>query len=373
MRRDRDMDPEPTVTDLPHALATGLKNEAAALGFAAAGITRLRPSEHGDFFRQWLAEGRHAGMAWLARDAAVDRRCDPGSAWPGLRCALVVADDYRKGPHERAVGPSAGIVARYARGRDYHNVIRPKLFRLLRWLEEETGREMPEARVYVDTGPVLERELARRAGLGWFGRNTMLIHPRRGSYFFLGCLLLPLDLPEDDSFDADHCGTCNACVEACPTGALLGRNEQGAPGLDANRCISYLTIEHRDAIPESLRPLMSNRIFGCDICQEVCPWNGSVQIRHNGGGKASGDTAPGHGAALLDLMETDETGWDDLSRGSAVRRARRPGFLRNVAVALGNWRSPLAVSVLTAALQDPEPLVRQHAAWALERIRGSSC
>ncbi|HUH12480.1 MAG TPA: tRNA epoxyqueuosine(34) reductase QueG, partial [Longimicrobiales bacterium] len=165
------------------------------------------------------------------------------------------------------------MIARYARGRDYHKVVKKKLLELLRWLEGEVGRELPLARAYVDTGPVLERELARRAGLGWFGRSTMLIHPRRGSYFFLGSLLTELELEPSAPFEADHCGTCNACVEACPTGALLGRDASGAPVIDATRCISYLTIEQKGPIPPELRPLMGNRVYGCDICQEVCPWN----------------------------------------------------------------------------------------------------
>lgn len=360
------------MSDSPAGLAAALKDAAAGLGFAAAGITSLRPSDHADHFRIWLADGHHANMAWLARGDAVERRCDPRAAWPELRSALVIADDYLVDPREQAPGPSRGIVARYARGRDYHNVIKPKLLRLLRWLENETGRRMPEARVYVDTGPVLERELARRAGLGWFGRNTMLIHPRRGSYFFLGCLLLPLDLPEDEPFIADHCGTCNACIDACPTDALLGRNDQGAPVLDANRCISYLTIEHRDTIPADLRPLMSNRIFGCDICQEVCPWNGSVRIRHNGDGKTAGRGTSGHARELVELLGMSEAEWEDLSRGSAIRRAGRSGFLRSVAVALGNGGARSALQVLESALDDPDPTVRDHAAWALERIESQS-
>ncbi|MFW6202003.1 MAG: tRNA epoxyqueuosine(34) reductase QueG, partial [Gemmatimonadota bacterium] len=308
--------------------------------------------------------------------------------------------------------PSRGVVARYARGRDYHRVVKKKLLRLLRAIEDELGRELPAARAYVDTGPVLERELARRAGIGWFGRNTMLIDPRRGSYFFLGTLLLELELEHDEPFDDDRCGSCRACLDACPTGALLGRDEAGAPVIDATRCISYLTIEHRGPIPRELRPLIGNRIFGCDICQEVCPWNsprfvemtaerdyvsypapgaGGVSERPGSGagsgavaGAGSGGAAPGTDSGsetrtevpgttaptLLELMRMDEADWDRFSRGRAIRRAKRAGFLRNVAVALGNWGSAEAVPVLVKALGDPEPLVRGHAAWALGRIGG---
>jgi epoxyqueuosine reductase len=195
----------------------------------------------------------------------------------------------------------------------------------------------------------------------------MLIHPRRGSYFFLGTLLLELELEHDAPFTENRCGSCTACVEACPTGALLGRDEAGAPVIDATRCIAYLTIEQRGAIPRELRPLIGNRIFGCDICQEVCPWNGGkfVQLTRER------DLLPREGMSgpeLIRLMGMTEESWDRFSQGSPVRRAKRAGFLRNVAVALGNWGAAEAVMVLVRALGDEEPLVRGHAAWALGRI-----
>ncbi|HEX7089882.1 MAG TPA: tRNA epoxyqueuosine(34) reductase QueG [Longimicrobiales bacterium] len=382
-------------------LAARLKARALELGFDRAGIAAVKPSEHAAFYRAWLAAGRHGTMHYLARPDAVERRLDPQAAWPELRSALVVAQHYDpEGDDDAAADPARAVVARYARGRDYHKVIKPKLLSLLRWLEAEVGRELPAARAYVDTGPVLERELARRAGLGWFGRNTMLIHPRRGSYFFIGTLLVEVELEPDAPFEEDRCGTCNACVDACPTGALLGRDADGAPVIDATRCISYLTIELRGPIPRELRPLIGNRVFGCDVCQEVCPWNsekfvgigvrgdararaGDSPARLLGGsdsasGSDSGRHAPGTGAGtltgagtelrLVDLMGMDEAAWDAFSRGSAIRRAKRAGFLRNVAVALGNWGAPEAVPALVRALEDPEPLVRGHAAWALGRI-----
>jgi epoxyqueuosine reductase len=218
--------------------------ETARLGFDLAGITDVRPSDHTAFYRAWLDAGRHGSMDYLARPDAVGARLDPAAAFTGLRSAIVVGLNYC--PEEASPGGDAGgdaargVIARYARGRDYHKVMKKKLLALLSWLEAEVGRELPLARAYVDTGPVLERELARRAGLGWFGRSTMLINPKRGSYFFLGTLLTELELEPDAPFEADHCGTCNACVEACPTGALLGRDESGAPVIDATRCISYL-------------------------------------------------------------------------------------------------------------------------------------
>jgi epoxyqueuosine reductase len=375
-------------------LAAAIRAEALRLGFDAVGIAAVRPSDHAAFYRAWLDAGHHGSMTYLAREDAVERRLDPR----GFRSAIVVAlnywtpdaydeaggDDVVTNTSSHAPDPSRGIIARYARGRDYHKVIKSKLMALLRWLEAELGRELPLARAYVDTGPVLERDLAQRAGLGWFGRNTMILHPQRGSYFFLGSLLVDIELAADAPFERDHCGTCNACVSACPTGALLGRDENGAPVMDATRCISYLTIENRGPIPRELRPLIGNRVFGCDICQERCPF--TIRFSQSTSEPAFAARAPGEppfgvqlepGASwshpgtdspsLIALLEMalDEAAWDAFSRGSAVRRAGRAGFARNVCVALGNWGSADAVPVLTSALSDPEPQVRGHAAWAL--------
>ena len=353
-------------------------------GFDAAGIAEIRPSDHAAFYRAWLAAGRHGSMDYLAREDAVAARLDPAERWNGVRSALVVAQHYDTDVDDGENDASRGVIARYARGRDYHRVVKKKLLAVLRDIEREAGRELPLARAYVDTGPVLERELARRAGLGWQARNTMLIHPRRGSYFFLGTLLLELDLEPDAPFERDHCGTCNACVEACPTGALLGRDENGAPIMDARLCISYLTIENRGPIPRGLRPLLGNRVFGCDICQEVCPFTrkfswpsseprfasrGPVEPPAGVEPLSSDGCHPGTKApSLIDLMSMDEDGWEAFSRGSALRRAGRAGFLRNVAVALGNWGSPDAVPVLSSALFEPDPLVRAHSVWALGEI-----
>jgi epoxyqueuosine reductase len=366
--------------------AAAVKRHALAAGFDIVGVTRPRASDHAEFYKAWLAAGRHGEMAYLARADAVQRRLDPTASWPQLKSAVVVGLDYccTDSVAEAEEDPSRGVIARYARGRDYHKVIKKKLLELLERLEADAGCELPAARAYVDTGPVLERELARRAGLGWFGRNTMLIDPRRGSYFFLATLLVELELEADAPFAADHCGRCNACVEACPTGALLGRDENGAPVIDATRCISYLTIEQRGPIARELRPLIGNRVFGCDICQEVCPFprkfstpaaDPSFASRGPGEPPLGVERLPSDGwhpgtrsPSLIDLMSMDEAGWEALSRGSALRRAGRPGFLRNVAIGLGNWGSPEAVPVLSAALSDTDPLVRGHAVWALGEI-----
>lgn len=366
-------------------LSVSIRRHAIEAGFDAVGITSLRPSDHAQFYERWIAAGHHGSMHYLARADAVASRADPSATWPGLSSAIVVTLNYAP-PVDDAAPAQAGVIARYARGRDYHRVVKKKLLALLGRIEADIGRDLPVARAYVDTGPVFERELARRAGLGWFGRNTMLIHPKRGSYFFLGVLFVDIELEDDAPFEHDYCGSCNACVDACPTGALLGRDADGAPVIDATRCISYLTIESRGPIPRALRPLIGNRVFGCDICQEVCPFTrkfsepGSERdfTARGPGEPPAGVTAsagsrtsshPGTDAPpLIELMALDDAAWDEFSRGSALRRAGRAGFLRNVAVALGNWGSSEAVPVLAAALSDKEPIVRGHAAWALGRI-----
>ncbi len=378
--------------------AARVREIALQAGFDAAGIARIEPSEHAAFYRAWLDHGMHADMHYLARPDAVEARLDPATRFRELRSALVVAMHYAPESDGAESDPSRGVIARYARGRDYHRVMKKRLLGVLATIEKELGRELPAARAYVDTGPVLERELARRAGLGWFGRNTMLIHPRRGSWFFLGSLLLELDLEPDAPFEREHCGTCNACVEACPTGALLGRDATGAPVIDARLCISYLTIENRGPIPRELRAKIGNRVFGCDVCGEVCPWN-----RVDGDGDGEGERVHGDGygegavrgssrsrrrrglpvisdfrvegweaPSLVALMRMTFDEWDAWTRGKALRRAGYAGFRRNVAVALGNWGDEAAVPVLVAALGVADPLVRGHAAWALGRIGSAS-
>ena len=400
---------DPTPHPTPQEVAARLKALARGEGFDPVGITLPSPSRHGAFLRSWVEEGRHGTMDYMARPDALERRGDPRRSVPEARSALVVAHGYFQEDPEGVPGdPFRGVIARYARGRDYHRVLKKGLDRVHRKLEEELGRSVV-GRSYVDTGPLLERELGERAGLGWFGRNTMLIHPRRGSYFFLGVLLLELEAEPDEPLGRDHCGSCRACLDACPTGALLGRDETGAPVMDATRCISYLTIENRGPIPRELRPLMGNRVYGCDICQEACPFNvrfaepaaepgyaargpgeRPVGVEPLAGPDVSAETGssdhPGPGGrpvhpgtdapSLVALLEMAlyEEGWEAFSRGSAIRRAGRAGFARNVCVALGNWLAavdrpdPAVVELLVRALADPEPLVRGHAAWALGRV-----
>ena len=348
--------------------------EARALGFDMAGIVTRGDSRHMAHFIEWVDSGLHGKMAYLARADALHRRGALDRTLPGFQSALVVAHSYAdRDPATSPGDPSRAIVARYARGRDYHHVVSDKLDLLANRLED-LARHPFRRRAYVDTGPILERELAMRAGLGWFGKNTMLIHPRRGSYFFLGALLTDLPLQPSTPFQEDHCGSCRRCLDACPTGALLGRDESGAPVMDATRCISYLTIELKGPIPRELRPAIGNRVFGCDICQEVCPWNEKF-------------SAPSDEPAYSARTELDNPSLIDLATrlldmsgkaflrefsDSPVSRARRNGLLRNVCVALGNWGGEEAVPVLGRAARDRSDLVREHARWALGRIGGRS-
>ena len=346
----------------PHDVTERIRHRAREVGFGAVGIAPVHASAYGDAYERWIGEGMHGEMAYLAREDAVAKRRDPAVLVPGARSAVVVAMEYFNTDAAPAE-PSRGIVARYARNHDYHELMKERLIALQDWINAEL---LPvHGRAYVDTGAVLERELASRAGLGWFGRNTMLIQPRRGSYWFLGVVLLDVELAYDPPFAAEHCGTCQACVSACPTGALLGRDETGAPRMDARRCISYLTIELRGPIPRELRPLIGNRIYGCDICQEVCPWNSFATPSSEEAFLAREGL---DGPSLIEWMTMTQEEFSARFKGSPIKRAKRRGLLRNVAVALGNWGSPEAVPALAVALNDEEPLVRGHAAWALGRI-----
>lgn len=349
----------------PREVTERIRQKAREMGFGAVGFAPAHASAYGDAYERWIGQGMHGEMAYLAREDAVARRRDPAVLVPGARSAVVVAMEYFNPDADPATpaDPSRGIVARYARNLDYHELIKDRLIALQDWINHEL---LPvHGRAYVDTGAVLERELAQRAGLGWFGRNTMLIQPRRGSYWFLGAILLDVELAYDAPFAKDHCGSCGACVDACPTGALLGRDASGAPRMDARRCISYLTIELRGPIPRELRPMIGNRVYGCDICQEVCPWNSFATPSSE---KAFLAREGLDGPSLIEWMTMTQEEFSARFKGSPIKRAKRRGLLRNVAVALGNWGSPEAVPALAVALNDDEPLVRGHAAWALGRI-----
>lgn len=352
----------------PTALSHRIRTRALEAGFDAVGIAPLRLSDHAAAYRRWIDSGYAGTMGYLGREDAIAKRIDPSLVVPGARSAVVVAVHYATEGDEAGTAPSRGVFARYARNDDYHELLKPRLIDLQDWINREL---VPVGgRAYVDTGPVLERELAARAGLGWFGKNTMLIRPQSGSYFFLGVVLLDVELEYDPEFTDEFCGTCTRCLGACPTDALLGRDAAGAALMDARRCISYLTIELKGPIPRPLRPLIGNRIYGCDICQEVCPYNRSkfVQITK----EPAFWPRPGvHGEELVELMALSQEDFSKRFKKSPVKRAKRRGLLRNVAIGLGNWGSPEAVPVLISALADAEPLIRGHAAWALGQIASS--
>ena len=340
---------------------TALLDAAREQGFELAGIAPATPAETAAAYHEWLRDGHAGEMHYLTRDPG--RRADPRKVWPQAASILVVGLPYRASePLQDAWDdPTRGRIARYAMGDDYHDVIAEKLRNVLRRAREIGGPEV-EGRAYVDTGPLLERDLAARAGLGWWGKNTCILHRDAGSYFFLGALLLNVEVAPDSATSA-HCGTCRACLDACPTGAFLGPYV-----LDARRCISYLTIELRGPIPRELRPLVGNWIFGCDRCQEVCPWNGKAPLAvETAFAPRSGLEAP----ELIPLLDMTQEAFSTTFRRSAVKRARRRGFLRNVCVALGNSGDPAAVPALAGALCHEEPLVRGHAAWALGRLGGT--
>jgi epoxyqueuosine reductase len=345
------------------ALSTRIKAVAMDLGFDLVGITSAAPLAQGGRLRAWVAQGFAGEMGYMSRD--VEKRIDPARVLPAARSIIVVGMNYYT-PFETVAAagetPGRGWLARYSWGQDYHDVLGRKLEALVARIRAIDGADL-QARWYVDTGPILERELAWRAGLGWPGKNTNLLNRRLGSWLLLGAILLDRELAYDAPATA-HCGTCTRCLVACPTGALV------APGvLDARRCISYLTIELRGPIPPALRHLMGTHIFGCDICQAVCPWNRRPPASTEAAFlPRAGFAAP----ELLPLLRLSDAEFRQRFRGSPVKRAKRRGLLRNVAVALGNLRDVRSLQALREAMADAEPLIRGHAAWALGRIGGST-
>ncbi|MBX3131865.1 MAG: tRNA epoxyqueuosine(34) reductase QueG [Gemmatimonadaceae bacterium] len=305
------------------ALEPRLKAQALGLGFDLVGIAALGPVATAPQFRNWLDAGFHGEMDYLARGAEL--RNDTTRPAPGMRSAVVVALDYGgKQPD--------GPVARYARGADYHRVMWDRLDELLAWVRAGCGSNIG-GRAYVDTGPILERDLAQRAGLGWTGKNTMLINPKVGSFFFLGALFLDVALEPDLPFEEDHCGSCTRCLDACPTQAFVAPQV-----MDARRCISYLTIESREAIPAEFHAAVGEHLYGCDVCQDVCPWN--VKFAREQGDAALAPRAPIEGrnaAELADwLLALDDVGYREAFRGSAMKRAKLSGLQRNAALVRAN-------------------------------------
>jgi epoxyqueuosine reductase len=344
----------------PHEQADAVRERAHALGFDLVGFASTEPFDREcELILGSLTQGRLEGMAWMT-PARVRLSCDPEALLAGARTIVALGTAYAHAERDQPEkGSLVGRVARYARGRDYHDVIPPKLRALAGEIAAACGPET-RCRAFVDTGPLVDRAAADRAGLGFVGKNTCVLTGPHGSYVFLSAILTTAPLPPDSVAPRD-CGSCRACIDACPTGALLGPGE-----LDARRCISYLTIEHRGPIPRELRAGIGDWIFGCDVCQEVCPWNRARPLG------VHGEHAPSEGAGatldLADLLALDDAGFRDRFRGTPLTRAKRRGLLRNAAVALGNARDPHAIPALVQALTDAEPLVRGHAAWALGQI-----
>jgi epoxyqueuosine reductase len=352
------------------SLEEQIKEQAHTLGFELAGIAPAAPADGFAHLRDWLAAGFAGEMAYMERHAEARRH--PAAVLPEVRSVVMVAMNYAASEgrtSQLAPGEPAGMqaprslaarVARYARGSDYHDVLRQRLKRLLAWIQQQ--RPGCRGRGVVDTAPLLERDFARRAGLGWFGKNTMLLNKRLGSYFFLGALLLDLELKPDPPHETSHCGSCTACLDACPTQAFVGPYQ-----LDSRRCISYLTIELRGPVPAELREGMGEWLFGCDVCQEVCPWNRKASASREPAFEPRPDLEVVDPAELLGLTEEE---FRQRFRGTALMRAKRRGLLRNAALVLGNQGARTALPVLQRALNDPEPLVREAAAWAIARITG---
>jgi epoxyqueuosine reductase len=339
------------------AIAEGLKRRARAEGFEAV---RIAPAaglpEAARRLRAFIAAGHHGSMEWMAETEA--RRGNPLALWPAARSAIMLALSYgpEDDPLARLDKRHTGVISVYALNRDYHDVVKGKLKRLAQWFAHESGAAV---KVFVDTAPLMEKPLAQAAGLGWQGRHTNLVSRELGSWFFLGAILTTAELAADAP-EEDHCGSCRACLDSCPTGAFPGPYQ-----LDARRCISYLTIEHKGTIDRALRPLIGNRIYGCDDCLAVCPWNKFARVAAEAKLRPRDDLrAP----ALADLARLDDAGFRRLFSGSPVKRVGRDRFLRNVLIAIGNSGEVKLAAAAEAALRDPSSVVRAMAVWALCRL-----
>jgi epoxyqueuosine reductase len=348
-------------------LTQAIKDKARQLGFILAGVTTPEPPPHYSTFETWLAKGHYGTMDYLASERSRARRADPRQILPECKSILVLATPYnpplpssraeRSDNEDEAQSNGQLKIASYAQGDDYHDILPARMQDLVQFIESQVGRSITN-RWYTDTGPILERDLAQRAGIGWIGKNTCLIHPQHGSYFLLSEILLDLELEPDAPLTTDHCGTCTRCIEACPTDCILPNRT-----IDARRCISYLTIELKESIPLKLREKIGDWVFGCDICQQVCPWN---RFAVEADPAFDAKTPP---QTLTEELALTPQAFNQRFKRSPVKRAKRRGYLRNVTVALGNTGDTYALPVLQNALTDEEPMVREHAAWAIEQIK----
>jgi epoxyqueuosine reductase len=342
----------------PAAFAQTIKSWGGELGFQQIAITDTELGAHAAHLRAWLERGFHGEMHYMAAHGAM--RWEPQQLLPGTIRVISARMDYlpaQDQPEAVLADPDKGYISRYALGRDYHKLMRKRLAQLAQRIDAEIAPH--QFRALVDSAPVLERGLAQKAGLGWIGKNTMLINNRAGSWFFLGEIYTNLPLPIDPPQQTEHCGSCSACIDICPTGAIVGPQQ-----VDARRCISYLTIELSGSIPEPLRPLIGNRIYGCDDCQLVCPWNKFAAA------SAEPDFQPRHklaDAELLELFGWSEQEFLQRTEGSAIRRIGYERWLRNIAVALGNapYRAAIVEALQNRSDDAAPPLVREHAQWAL--------
>ena len=342
----------------PADLRNALAAEAIRLGFASFGIAPADAApEAGERLRQWLAEGRHGDMLWMAE--TVDRRASPAGLWPEVRSVVMLGTSYAPAldPLRHANHPDTGVISVYAQGSDYHDVIKKRLKTLARWLV--AAAPDCELKVFVDTAPVMEKPLAAAAGLGWQGKHTNVVSRSQGSWLFLGALYTTLDLPADTPH-SDRCGSCTRCQTACPTNAFPAPYQ-----LDARRCISYLTIEHKGPVPEELRSALGNRIYGCDDCLAVCPWNRFAQAAHE---LAFQPRAELIAPALADLLTLDDAGFRQIFSGSPIKRIGRDRLVRNCLYAAGNSGDARLLSIVTGLLADGDPAVADAAQWALERL-----
>jgi epoxyqueuosine reductase len=341
---------------MTHPGRIAIEERARQLGFDACRFTTARPPDHADAFRQWLDNGYHGEMAYLQRNA--HKRVDPDQVLAGAKTVIALAVSYQADAPPASPTGASGQIARYARFADYHDILGERLKTLARFvdqLEPDGARSL----WYVDTGPLLERDLAQRAGLGFVGKHASLISREFGNWIFLAEIITTREIPPDPP-EKNHCGTCHRCLDACPTGALTAPFQ-----LDARRCISYLTIELKGPIPEEFRAAIGNRIYGCDDCLAACPWNRFARERAMMRPYYRADLAT---ADLIELLSLDEAGFWRRFAGSPILRAKRRGLLRNVCVALGNSGDAKALPALRRAAADPEPLISMHAGWAIRQI-----